>query len=450
MLVSSRRAFVAALVPCFLVIAGASALGQQVTFASDVLPILQKNCQSCHRPGEAAPMPLMTYEETRPYAKAIRAAVLSRKMPPWFADEAFGHFKNERRLSEGDRKTLATWVDNGAPKGNVAAKPAPVTFIQGWNIRPDIVLEMPKAYDVPASGVVQYTYFVIPTHFDHDVWITAAEVRPSSRSVVHHIIVSARPPGSPYLTRAKPGEPFVPTPAEKSERPTGTGTEFLVSYNPGMGAYWFNIPVPDTGRLIPAGSDLIFEVHYVPNGTATRDQTKIGLTVTPTPPKHVYYTFSAAPRNSALEIPPGAPNYESRGAVLINQPVQLVWFFPHMHLRGKDFRYEAIYPTGAHETLLSVPKYDFNWQAGYEEATPVTLPRGTLLAVTAHYDNSAGNKNNPNSGVTVRWGDQTWDEMMLGWFAVVVDARVEPQRLVTIPSRVPGLNWLRSFLSIIE
>jgi hypothetical protein len=440
----ARRAVpIIAAVPCAALIAATGPFGQPITFNRDVLPILQKNCQTCHRLGEMGPMPLMTYEDARPYARAIKAAVVSRRMPPWFADTQFGHFKNERRLSDADVNTLAAWADNGASKGSSPAEPGPA-FIEGWNIKPDILLEMPKAYDIPASGVVPYTYFVVPTHFDHDVWITAAEVRPSNRAVVHHLIVSARPPGSSYLARAKVGEPFVPTSAERSKRPDGSGTEFLASYNPGMGPYHFDIATSDTARMIPAHSDLIFEVHYTPNGKPMRDQSQIGLTVATRVPKHVYYTFSVAPPNSALVIPPGDPDYQASGTVLLTQPVQLVWMFPHMHVRGKDFRYEVLYPTGARDTLLNVPKYDFGWQAGYEESAPVALPKGTRIEAIAHFDNSPANKNNPDPRATVHWGDQTWDEMMLGWFAIVVDSTLSPQGLVTIPSRVPGLDWLRS------
>ncbi len=431
----------------------AAATSTAPTFNKDVLPVLQKNCQSCHRPGEVAPMSFLTYETTRPWAKAMKAAVLSKKMPPWFADGKYGHFQNERRLSEGEVQTLVSWADNGAPEGNPKDKPAPLAFVEGWNIKPDVTIEMPKPFEVPASGILEYQYIVVPTHFDKDVWVTAAEVRPGNRAVMHHVIIYVRPPGSSYMKDAQPGIPFVPVTFERDangaairripqtqQQPSGggqrpqvnvgsmAGVELLTAFAPGLQEQHFDVPVAGAAKFVPAGSDLVFQLHYTTSGKPATDQTKIGLTLAKEPPKYRYFTTNAA--QMQFEIPPNEPNYETHSAVTLAEPAQLVWLMPHMHVRGKDFLYEAAYPTGEKETLLDIPKYDFNWQLGYEETKPLLLPKGTQILCTAHHDNSANNPANPNPNVTVRWGDQTWEEMMIGWFAIVVDAGVKPQDVI--------------------
>ena len=439
----------------------AAAAGSTPTYDRDVLPVLEKNCQSCHRPGEVAPMSFLTYQETRPWAKAIKAAVLGKKMPPWFADPKYGHFLNDRRLSDADTKTLVDWADNGAPEGNAKDKPAPVEFMTGWNIKPDVVLEMPKPFEVPAKGILEYQYVVVPTHFEKDMWVTSAEVRPGNRSVMHHVIIYVRPPGSNYLKEAQPGVPFVPVQYERDANgaavrrlpPAGpqppppppgqprqdpmAGIELLTAYAPGLQAQRFDTPIADAAKFVPAGSDLVFQLHYTTNGKTATDQTKIGLTFAKNPPKYRVLTGNATQHD--FVIPPNDPNYESHSSVTFNVEAQLVWLMPHMHLRGKDFEFQAVYPTGETEKLLSVPKYNFNWQLGYEEAKPLVLPKGTKIECTAHHDNSVNNPANPNPNIAVRWGDQSWEEMMMGFFAVVVDANVKPQDLLVRPQRRPAL-----------
>ena len=433
-------------------IAAAATSNDPATFNKNVLPVLQKNCQSCHRPGEVAPMSFLTYQETRPWAKAMKAAVLSRKMPPWFADAQYGHFQNERRLDEAEIKALVSWADNGAPEGDIKDRPAPIEFTPGWNIKPDLTVEMPAPFEVPASGIVEYQYIVVPTHFDKDVWVTAAEVRPGNRAVMHHVIVYVRPPGSEYLKDAKPGIPFVPVTPERDAngaairrapqggpraggrgQPGGAmaGVELLTAYVPGLREQRFDSPVANAAKLVPAGSDLVFQLHYTTNGKPATDQTKVGLTLATKPPKYRFFTSNATQQQ--FEIPPNDPNYETHSMVTINEPAQLVWLLPHMHVRGKDFLYTAAYPTGETETLLSVPRYDFNWQIGYIEAKPIALPKGTRIECTAHHDNSVNNPANPNPNVSVRWGDQTWEEMMMGFFSLVVDANLKPQDVVIRP-----------------
>ncbi len=404
-----------------------------VTFNKDVLPILQKSCQGCHRPGEVGPMSFLSYKDTRPYAKAIKAAVLTKKMPPWLADSHYGAFSNERKLSESEVKTLVAWADTGAAEGKASDAPPPVNFLSGWQIsKPDKVLEMPTPFEVPASGTLDYNYLVLPTGFTQDMWIEQAEVRPGNRAVVHHVIAFIRPPGSKWLKDAQPGVPFVPKRGERSRRNNNegeggnemAGTELLVGYAPGLQEQKF---VAGQGRLVPAGSDIVLQLHYTANGKAATDQTKVGMVFCKTPPSQRIVTLTAT--NARFAIPPGDPNYEVTSQFTLQDSSELVWLMPHMHLRGKDFEYRAVYPTGETQVLLKVPKYDFSWQLAYEEAKPVLLPKGTRIECTAHFDNSPNNPANPDPSKEVRWGDQSWEEMMIGWFGVAIDAKADPMKL---------------------
>jgi hypothetical protein len=428
----------------------------KTTFYKDVLPILQNNCQSCHRSGEVAPMSLMTYNETRPFAIAIKLAVLTQKMPPWYADPQYGHFSNERKLSSKDIRTLVTWVDGGAQPGDSKDAPPPAKFVDGWNIgKPDRVLEMPIAYSIPAEGTVDYQYIVIPGGFTQDTWIRAAEVRPGNRALMHHVIAFIRGPESKWMRDVKPGEFFVPkkednqqdggnnNQAKKDEAPAGGNQqaananqqrnerrrgdigELLVGYAPGLQPLDLH---DGEAKLIKAGSDIVFQLHYTANGTAGTDKTRIGLVYAKEPPKVRVMQLAAS--NPGFKIPPNDPNYEVKSQVMLQENVTLADLMPHMHFRGKDFLYVAIYPDGHQETLLSVPKYDFNWQLGYQLAKPIVLPKGTRIECTAHFDNSANNPYNPDPTKTVKWGDQTWEEMMIGWFSVEVSPNADTANLV--------------------
>lgn len=399
-----------------------------VTFNKDVLPIFQKNCQSCHRPGEIGPMPLLSYQNARPWAKSIRTAVLTRKMPPWFADPKYGHFMNDRSLSERDIHTIVSWVDEGAPEGDPKDKPAPVHWKEGWNIQPDIVFQMPDPYPVPATGTLQYIYIVLPTGFTKDTWVTAAEVRPSARSVVHHVIAVVRPPGSQWMKDAKPFVPYIPTheaeiagqpdPNDPQSHPVDISYEFLAGYAPGMQPQRFD--TDHSAKLIPAGSDIVLQVHYTTNGkTPAMDQTKVGLELAKEPPLKRFYSAVVASPN--WTIPPGDPNYEGHAKLTFGEPVEFVFLQPHMHLRGKDMTVRLVYPSGESQTILSTPHYDFNWQIVYYLSKPLQLPKGTRVEVTAHWDNSANNPYNPDPTATVKWGNQSWDEMLTVAMGVIVD-----------------------------
>jgi hypothetical protein len=413
--------------------AAVCAADSKVTFHKDVLPILQKRCQSCHRPGEVAPMALLTYDNVRPWAKAIRAAVVTKKMPPWFADPRYGKFHNDPSLTQREIDTLAAWVDAGAPEGNPREAPGPVYWVEGWGIgKPDVVFSMPVEYRVPENGTVEYQYIVIPTNFTEDKWVQMAEARPGNRAVTHHIVAYVREPGSPYLAGAKAGEVFTPrsltaantpAPANPARRPSSPN-ELLVGYAPGTDPVKLE---PGTAKLIKAGSDLVLQLHYTPNGTAAVDRSQVGLVFAKEPPRERVYTTNAG--NMGFAIPPGDPNYEVKSQITLQADARLIDFNPHMHLRGKDFEFRIVYPTGESEIALKV-KYDFNWQLYYRPEKPIVLPAGTRIECTAHYDNSPNNPANPDPTKTVRWGEQSWEEMMYGWLDLAFDAKKDPADLL--------------------
>lgn len=398
------------------------------TFNKDVLPILQKNCQSCHRPGEIGPMPLLNYEGTRPWAKAIKQSVATGKMPPWFADPRYGHFANDRRLSPADVRTLEAWVDAGAPEGDANQKPAPMTWTEGWNIRADEIFQVPDPFTVPATGTLDYIYIVIPTGFRQDTWVTAAEIRPSARSVVHHVLAVVRPPGSQWMKDAKPFVPYIPPlPSEDGNdpqaQPVNMSYELLAGYSPGMQPQRFDID--HSAKLIPAGSDIVLQLHYTPNGkTVVQDQTRVGITLARKEPAKRF--MSAVAASSNWKIPAGDPNYEGHARLTFGEPVELVFIQPHMHVRGKDMTIRLVYPTGESQTVLSVPHYDFHWQIIYYLDKPLQLPQGTRVEVTAHWDNSAANPNNPDPTKTVKYGFQSTEEMLSAAMGVIIDWQAEP------------------------
>ena len=406
----------------------------EVTFNKDVLPILQRKCQVCHRPGEIGPMPLLTFQGTRPWARAIKAAVVARTMPPWFADPRYGHFENDKRLTDDEITTITSWVDRGAPEGEAKDKPAPVAFRDNWNIRPDLVFQLPKALKIPATGTVEYTYVAVSAPFKEDTWVAAGEIRPGNRARVHHVIAMVRPKGSKWMMQAQLGaEPWAPGPTRHADMlrasggdPSVLASEFFVGYVPGMEAQRFDID--RSARLIPAGADLVIEVHYTTNGVEGEDQTKVGLELAPGPPERLFMSVAAAQPN--LYIAPGDANAGATAILKFGQPVDLVYMQPHMHLRGKDAMIEVKYPDGKRETLLSVPRYDFNWQIVYYQQTPLRLPKGTELHLTGHWDNSPANKWNPDPTAAVRWGDQSWQEMLSAPMGVIVDRTVDPKTVI--------------------
>jgi hypothetical protein len=416
----------------------ASTAANVPTFTVDVAPIMYAKCVNCHRPGEVAPMSLITFKDVRPWAGAIREKVMSRSMPPWHADRQYGVFRNEQSLNQSEIDTIVKWANAGAPEGDVSRLPALPKFPEGWQIgTPDVVFEMPTTYSVPASGAIPYQYFEVPTNFTEDRWVQAGEVRAGDRKHVHHIIVSVREPQPvprpsvvsvrPILSSA-PSAPLTP-PAPRAAVAAGAqgnavqrfGDQTLVNWAVGEDAPVFQ---PGMGKLIPKGASLIFQVHYTTNGTPGSDRSRIGLIFSKEPPQREVRTGMIV--NPLFAIPPGVSEHPVDAEATFSEDVNVWSLHPHMHYRGKDMTYTAIYPDGRREIVLRVPKFDFGWQTDYWLAKPLALPKGSKLYVAAHFDNSTANRNNPDPTATVRWGDQTWEEMMIGYFNYTVERKAAP------------------------
>jgi mono/diheme cytochrome c family protein len=367
-----------------------------VSYTRDVAPILQRRCQACHRPGQIGPFSLLSFGDAQAWAETIHEVVLERRMPPWHADPRYGKFRNDRRLTESEMDTLLAWVEGGSAKGEDRDLPPPAEFPENWTIgKPDLELSMPEQFTVPASGVVPYKRFVVDPGFAEDRWVQAAEARPGNRAVVHHILV------------------YIQLPGKRLFEADGTAST-LVGWAPGdMPAVY----EPGTAKRIPAGAKLVFEVHYTPNGTEQADRSSVGIIFASQPPEQIAETNILA--NWGIRIPPGVANHQGQLTYVFKKDARILAFMPHMHLRGLRAEYQVTYPDGTIETLLSVPDYDFNWQSVYRFVEPVRIPQGTKLTWTAYWDNSASNPRNPDPTKEVRWGEQTWDEMMNGWMDVV-------------------------------
>jgi hypothetical protein len=389
----------------------------------DVLPILQQHCQSCHRPGEIAPLPLMTYKQARAEARSIAFITESRKMPPWFADPNIGHFANDPSLTAQEIALLDAWWKAKAPAGDPHDAPAPRVWTNGWNIpQPDAIVNMTKPVALPAQGDIEYTYEIVPTHFTEPKWVQLSEIRPSSRESVHHAVVYVRPPGSKWLEHAPVGVPFTAADMvdEKSRRDAlWTDADILLVYAPGSSPD----RLPDgMAKLVPAGSDLVFQMHYMARGHAANDQTAIGLIFAKRPPTQRVLTLQLT--NDHFVIPPGANDFRVEARGTLPNDATLLSFLPHMHLRGKRFEYNIVRKDGTSEPLLRV-NWDFYWQLSYRLAQPMPLVAGAELQAAAWYDNSKANSHNPDPTAAVHWGDQTYDEMMVGFLDVAVRADLD-------------------------
>jgi hypothetical protein len=416
-----------------------SAAPPTITWNQDVAPVMAQRCVGCHKAGEIGPMAFTSYKETRPWAQAIRQAVLQGTMPPWHADAGTTpRFKNARVLSGDERDILVRWAESGAAEGAVVERKTVLDDrANGWRLgKPDFVVRVP-GYKVPASGTLQYTFLVTPTGFTEDTWIAAAEWKIDQRRVVHHMNAFVRPPGSSYVATAPAGQLYVASRSERAARRTDEREidrrELLLGYEPGYR------PAPwgeGQAKLIPKGSDIVLEIHYTANGKEAVDSSELGLYIAQQPPKQRVLTIS--PADSRFVIPPGDASFQSFAAATFKWPVRLVSLQPHMHLRGKAYEFSVVYPDGRRDLLLRVPRYDFNWQTTYFLKEPMELPRGARLECTAWFDNSANNKANPNPNEEVRWGDQSWEEMNIGFTEVAFDARLDPDIATLSGTTQPG------------
>ena len=433
---------------------GASA--SDLTFSRDVAPIFFDKCAECHRPGEIAPMSLLRYNEARPWARSIREKVLNREMPPWHADPSHGQFANDRRLIRREIDTIAAWVDSGAKEGNPADLPPAPSFTDGWSIgKPDVVLSMPQEVTVEATGPDEYQYSAVPTRFTEDRYIQAVEVRPGNRKVVHHLVVFVQPPpmktsqpkpqsseadstsgaGATDTTlyldgRVERTKPDAPVHDDGCSLPNGGGgfrrdaskrepvPGILAEYLPGKRG---EVLEPGSAKRIPAGSTLVFQVHYAKStGAVQKDRSSIGLIFARSQPSKVIDTKLIF--NGYFSIPPGAANHRTTACWTVPSDTEIVSLTPHMHVRGKAMEIRAIYPDSRSEILLNVPAYRFSWQTIYYLKRPLPIPKGTRIAVTTLFDNSPQNKYNPDPTRAVRWGEPTYDEML----AAFIDYSVEP------------------------
>lgn len=374
-----------------------------ITFSKQVIRILNNRCVECHREGQVAPFPLTNYEEVAGWSEMIREVVEQGRMPPWYADPRFGHWANDARLTDEDKQTLITWVKNGSPEGDPRDLPEPPQFADGWKIpQPDAVFHMDKEFVVPAEGVVDYQHYVIDLGLEEDKWVQASEARPGNPAVVHHIVAFVLPPG------ARPGAGLS----------GGGGGTLLSVFAPGTPPWTF----PEgTAIKLAKGSKLMLQMHYTPNGTAQADRSYIGLKFAD-PATVKRSAISGAALNFGFKIPPGADDYAVSATTRFRRDTLLLNLFPHMHLRGKAMKWEAEYPDGTREVLLDVPNYDFNWQLRYDFVEPKLMPAGSRIHVTGRFDNSENNPANPDPTKEVTFGEQTWEEMMIGFFT---SARVD-------------------------
>lgn len=363
-----------------------------ITYSNQIARLLQSRCLECHRPGRVAPFSLTSYAQARGWAEMIREVVTDGRMPPWHADPRFGAFSNDRSLTSAERETFLAWIEQGCPKGDDKDLPPPAPRLEAWSIgEPDVILTMERPFTVPArapKGGIPYQHIVVPTNFGEDVWVQAAEARPGNRAVVHHVLA------------------FIRSPESGLENPED---KVLVGHAPGDQPL---VLPPGVAMRIPKGADLLFQMHYTANGVEQTDRSSVGLVFAKQPPEHIAYTRTI--NNLDFAIPPGANNYVVHSAFTFPSNATILSLMPHMHLRGKSFQYELTYPNGRSEIILSVPKYDFSWQSTYRLTTPLQVPAGTKVECTGTFDNSADNPNNPDPTQEVRWGDQTWEEMMGG------------------------------------
>jgi mono/diheme cytochrome c family protein len=421
--------------------------GGVVTFHKDVLPIVQKNCQSCHRPGQIGPFSLLSYKEARPWAKAIKTAVLAKQMPPWFADPQYGHFDNDRSLKQAEIDTLVAWAESGAAEGDPKDAPAPIEWAAGgWQIKPDVTFELPP-HPVPARGVMEWECIVLPGPFKEDTWVTSVEIQPSAPETVHHLCFGFQKTGGNRqnvyewedIPRDEEGvekrggdkeEKFIFTREVGSTEVKRSPGGFTIKESSQKLCYLPGLPYEDyrpanAGVFVPAGSEITVNIHYTTNGLAVVDRTRVGLTVAKVPPARKFVArggeadAARGQSNNTLAIPPYERDYA--GPIQVTaflKDIELVWFRAHAHIRGKSVQFTLEYPDGRKEIALSVPRFDFNWQLTYR--TSLQIPKGSRMWVQYRYDNSTSNKYNPDPSKWVYYGDQSWEEMGNPWMGFLI------------------------------
>lgn len=376
----------------------------ELTYARDIAPILNSKCAGCHHVGDIGPMSLMSYDEARPWLKSIRKSVVEEKtMPPWHATQNFGVFSNDRRLTEEEIAKIDTWIRQGGKPGDLDKAPAPPTFKEGWRLgEPDYIMEFPET-SIPAGGTDQFRNYPVKVDLPEDKWVSAIEILPSNRKIVHHVIA--------FLQDREIVQPGA-----------GGLQGWLGAWAAGGDPQAF----PEgTGRLIKKGSTVVANMHYHPNGEAGTDKTRIGLHFAKG--KLEKEVTNLWIMDQKFKIPAGEGNHPVTASFTFNQDSHILTLTPHMHFRGKDMTMWAVYPDGRKETLISVPKWDFNWQTVYEPAKRIAMPKGSKIEVLAHFDNSTSNPSNPDPNKVVAWGPQSTDEMMIGFVDYIVDEGVRPE-----------------------
>ncbi len=400
--IATATAFVAALstAPAFAAdVDGGAATPARATYTKDIAPLIQAHCAECHHPGGIGPFSMNSYRQVRGWSKMIKEVVLDGRMPPWHADPHVGEWANDRSLSQEQKDMLVAWIDGGMPQGEPADAAEEVEYHNEWRIgQPDVIFEMPEQVTIDPAGVVPYMYFETKTNFDEDVWVSSMECLPGNPKVVHHIIMFVNDPDKPLNFR-------------DDEAGGEGGSGFLDAFAPGGTPQ----ALPEgQARRIPKGSSLIWQVHYTPTGKVEVDRSQFGIKFAKGPIQYEMRTGNAI--NTDFEIPANADNYKVESWMSFKTPATLMSLAPHMHYRGKSFEYYLETPDGKKTHLLSVPRYDFNWQTTYDFKEPVVVPAGSKMHCIAHFDNSDKNPYNPDPDKTVRWGDQTWEEMMIGFF----------------------------------
>jgi peroxiredoxin/mono/diheme cytochrome c family protein len=382
----------------------------EVTYTNQIARVLQQRCVECHRKGQIAPFALMDYDEVAGWGEMIAEVVEDQRMPPWHANPEHGVFANENLLTEQEKDLINRWVEAGCPEGDKADLPEAREFADNWFMpqQPDMVIEMrDEPFDVPAEGVVDYQNFVVDPGFTEDKWIKMAECMPGNRQVVHHIVVFVLPP------QPQAGKAGARRRGSRGGVDPTRGFNLLEGYAPGTQPMVYP---KGMAKRIPAGAKLVFQLHYTPCGSPQQDLSKMGLMFVDEDEEITHEVATTNTGTTKFLIPAGDDNYRVDARKTFDRDTLMLSYYPHMHLRGKSMQYSVTYADGKKETLIDVPQYDFNWQVYYILAEPKMFPKGTEMHVTAHYDNSESNLANPDPSIDVDYGDQTWDEMMFGWY----------------------------------